>query len=300
MSPRPRFHVHTGNDPTPQALIRGLSRAVFVQEQGLDPTWERDGLDSSSQHVVALADDHTVIGTARLTAERQIEWLVVHPQWRGQGIGALLVQTLLDAGSERDWNEIGVLACAGVRDFFAQQGFLPAGTASEGNLQRMRRRIGGAVRVEDLVAATAIAASIVRRARRQLLIHSPVLEPGLWDSPLVVRNLRRFVTARHDKQVQILLHDQAAVRQATLPLLTLSQRLPSAFQFREPVDPVDRGVTCAYVVNDRGDYYFRPIARHFFGEAAFDQSARARQLHDSFSRIFKHSRECVELRALGI
>lgn len=216
------------------------------------------------------------------------------------GIEGLLLQALLDAASERGWNEIRVQASAHVRDFFAQQGFLPARPASEGNLQRMRRLIGGALRVEDLAAAITITASIVRRARRQLLIHSPVLEPGLWDSPLVVHNLRRFVTARHDKQVQILLQDQAAARQAALPLLTLSQRLPSAFQFREPVDPIDRGVTCAYVLNDRGDYYFRPIARHFSGEAAFDQPARARQLHDSFSRVFKHSRDCVELRALGI
>ena len=79
--------------------------------------------------------------------------------------------------------------------------------------------------------------------------------------------LRRFVTARHDKQLRVIVHDAAAIASAGAPLLALAQRLPSVIQFREVSDPVDRALVSACLLNDAGDFYFRLIGHRLDGEA---------------------------------
>jgi len=165
---------------------------------------------------------------------------------------------------------------------------------------RMPRVPGGAVAIDNADEAVAITTALVDRARRQLWIHSRVLDPGLLDAPPVLEALRRFATARHDKQVQLIVHDTAAIAQAGSPLLGLAQRLPTVFRVRQVTDPIDRALASACLLNDAGDYYFRLSGLRFDGEAGLAMPARSRPLQDGLQRVWERSRDCSELRALGL
>lgn len=306
MSQAARFRIELADASAHPSPLRELRHAVFAEELGLTLMGGLDERDATSRHVQALADDQSLIGAARLTPDHRIERLAVRKDWRGRGAGRALLQTLLREAAMHGGNLATVLTPLSARDFFAGQGFLAEGpmssasSASATHLQPMYRRLAGAARVQDLTAAIAMTASIVQRARRQLLIHCHSFEPDLWDSPWVLHSLRRFAVARHDKQARILLHDSTSLQQSASPLLSLAQRLPSVFQFREPLDPIDRGYPSAHVLNDQGDYYFRPIARRVEGEGAIDLRAAAGPLRDSFSRIWERAGDCSGLRTLGI
>ena len=101
-------------------------------------------------------------------------------------------------------------------------------------------------------------------------------------------------------EVQVLVQDAAAAQRSLAPLLTLAQRRPSVFAFREVREPVDRAYASAFIANDMGGYYFRPLGHRFEGETDLDNPGRARQLRDDFGRVWERSRPCTEYRALGI
>ncbi|WP_305804917.1 GNAT family N-acetyltransferase [Stenotrophomonas sp. YIM B06876] len=297
------FHIEPADYATQQALLHELRHAVFVEEQQVPAELEVDTLDPLSWHVLARDKGGSVIGTGRLTPDRRIGRMAVRAQWRGQGVGGALLQALLRQAGDREWEAVTLHAQLTARDFYVRHGFLPEGSEFEeaGIMhQTMCRRLSGAATVEGVAAAIAATTALVARARRRLLIHSRHLDPKVLDAPPVMEALRRFATARNDKQVSILVHDASVVQQAHSPLLALAQRLPSVFHFREPVDPVDRNYPSAYVLNDNGDCYFRLLDYRFDGEATFEQPSRTRPLEAEFTRMWERSRQCSELRALGI
>ncbi|MCC4596787.1 GNAT family N-acetyltransferase [Xanthomonas campestris pv. phormiicola] len=259
-------------------------------------------VDALSCHVLARADDGQPLGSARLSPEQYIGCMAVLPAWRGRGVGSALLAALVEEARRRRWPRLELQAPPATLDFYARHGFLAIGARSAGaggERQPMRRLLGAAAAVEDAATAVAASAAVVAQARRQLLIYSRALDPGLLDSPPLLEQLRRFAVAAHDKQLRVLLHDAAAPQRAAAPLLALAQRLPSVFRFREVVDPVDRGYAAAYLVDDGGGYYFRALGHRYDGETDLLGGGRARQLRDAFARVWERSRDCTELRTLG-
>ncbi|MGV8958792.1 MAG: GNAT family N-acetyltransferase [Stenotrophomonas sp.] len=297
------FRIEPADYATQQALLHEVRHTVFVEEQRVPAEMEVDALDPLSWHVLARDDSGRAIGTGRLTPDRRIGRMAVRAEWRGQGVGDALLRALLQQAGDRDWEAVSLHAQLTAREFYVRHGFLPDGPEfEEAGIahQNMCRRLSGAAAVEGVDAAIAATTAIVARARRRLLIHTRHLDPKVLDAPVVMDALRRFATARNDKQALILVQDASVVQQAQSPLLGLAQRLPSVFHLREPVDPVDRNYPSAYVLNDNGDCYFRLLDYRLDGEAAFEQPARTRPLEAGFTRIWERSRECSELRALGI
>lgn len=300
MPAAPGFRIET-LDPARQA---GELRALREQAGlPLPQAPAEAALDALSHHVLARADDGQPLGSARLSPERRIGCMAVLPAWRGRGVGSALLAALIEEAQHRRWPRLELQAPPAALAFYARHGFLPLGArvadAHGGERHPMRRIFGGAAAVEDAAAAIAASAALVAQARRQLLIYSRALDPGLLDSAPVLEQLRRFAVAARDKQVRVLLHDAAAPQRAAAPLLALAQRLPSVFAFREVVDPVDQGYAAAYLVNDGGGYYFRALGHRYDGETDLLGGGRARQLRDAFARVWERSRDCTELRALG-
>lgn len=300
MPAAPGFRIET-LDPARQAdELRALR-----EQAGVPTPADAAGqaLDALSHHVLARADDGRPLGSARLGPEQRIDAMAVLPAWRGRGVGSALLAALIEQAQRRRWPRLDLQAPLAALDFYARHGFLPLGArianAHGGEWQPMRRLLGGAAAVEDAATAIAASAAVVAQARRQLLIYSRALDPGLLDSAPLLAQLRRFAVAAHDKQVRVLLHDAAAPQRAAAPLLALAQRLPSVFRFREVVDPVDQGYAAAYLVNDGGGYYFRALGHRYDGETDLLGGGRARQLREAFARVWERSRDCSELRALG-
>ncbi len=283
--------------------LRRVRETVFVQEQQVPIEEEWDALDPLCLHVIARDAEGQPIGTGRLTPERRIGRMAVLRHWRGRGVGDALLVTLMEQARAQRWPEISLNAQVSAQAFYARHGFVPVGDRFvEAGIdhQAMRRRLDGATAIEDARAARSILTALAHQARRSLTIYSRDLDPGLFDAPEVLEALRRAATGAQPFEIRIILQDVASPQRQLAPLLPLAQRLPSVFLFRAVQDPVDRNYPSAFVANDAGGYYFRPLGHRFDGEADLDGAGRARQLREEAGRIWERARPCTELRALGI
>ncbi len=285
------------------AALHAVRQQVFVQEQGVPAALERDALDPDCVHVLALDSADTPIGTGRMAPDGRIGRMAVLAAWRSRGVGEALLQGLVDAAAQRGLAEVHLHAQLPAREFYARQGFIPEGAHFEEagiGHQQMRRTLAGSSTIDSLEAAIAATTAVIHRARRQLWIHSPLLDPGLLDAAPVQAALRRFVTQRHECLARVILHDAAAVQARSAPLLALAQRLPSALHLREVADPQDSSLSSACLINDTGDYYFRLTSTSVHGQAAFAQPARSQAMLLQLQRVWDRSRDCSELRNLSV
>ncbi len=296
--PGPGFRIAALDPVRDGAELRALRAAAGT---AVDLADAAAALDALGDHLVARSEDGQAVGAARLGADRRIAALAVLPDWRGRGVGSALLRGLIEQAQRRHWPQLELQAPAAALAFCARHGFLPppGGVAATAEAVPLRRRFDGAVAVEDAAMAIAASIAVLAQARRQVLIHSRMLDPGLLDDARVVEQMRRFAVAAHAKQVRVLLHDAAAPQRVGAPLLALAQRLPSVFEFREVSDPVDRSDATAYLVTEGGGYYFRGLGHRYDGETDLLGGGRARQLRATFERVWERARPCSELRALG-
>lgn len=283
--------------------LRAVRETVFVQEQQVPIEEEWDALDPLCRHVIARDQNRLPIGTGRLTPERKIGRMAVLADWRRQGVGEAMLAALIEQARELGWPAVSLNAQVSAEDFYARHGFIPDGERfHEAGIehQTMRRALQGATAVENAAGAVAALLAITAQARRSLRIYSRELDPGLLDNPRALDALRRFATRIRGAEVQILLQDAGTPQRALAPLLTLAQRLPSVFVFREVREPVDKAYASAFIANDLGGYYFRTLGHRYEGDTDLEGAGRARQLRDEFGRFWERARPCTEYRALGI
>lgn len=299
----PSFHVEAIDYESGLPDLRAVRETVFVQEQQVPLEEEWDALDPLCRHVIARDGEGRPIGTARLTPEHKIGRMAVLGPWRGRGVGDAMLAALMTEARAQGWAQVSLNAQVSAQSFYTRHGFVPFGERfMEAGIehQAMRRALAGATAIEDLSGAIAMVSTLIAQARTSLRIYSRELDPGLLDAPPVLDALRHFATSARGGDVQVLLHDPSAPQRSLAPLLPLAQRLPSAFAFRAVSAPVDKAYASAFIANDGGGYYFRPLGHRFDGEAEVHGPGRARQLRESFGRVWERSRPCTELRALGI
>jgi len=80
---------------TESALLYEVRSAVFIKEQGVDVSIERDGKDHQCYHSLAHDSSGKVLGTGRLSPEGKIGRLAVMKDWRGLGIGSGIMRNLI-------------------------------------------------------------------------------------------------------------------------------------------------------------------------------------------------------------
>lgn len=99
---------------------------VFVDEQKVPVELELDEFDPLSCHALALAGDEA-IGTGRLLPDGHIGRMAVLAGWRGRGVGALLLQALIDEAQRRGMTRVVLNAQTHALGFYARFGFVPEG-----------------------------------------------------------------------------------------------------------------------------------------------------------------------------
>lgn len=301
MSDAPGFRVEAVDYAAALPDLRSVRDTVFVQEQLVPQDMEWDDLDPLCRHVLARDVDGRAIGTGRLTPEHKIGRMAVLADWRGRGVGDALLRALIDEARRLGWREVSLHAQVAAIGFYVRQGFLPYGAPFvEAGIdhQAMRRMVDKPNPVETRAAALTATLGVIAGARRGLLIYSRDLDPGLLDTPEALAALRRFAT--QGGETRVLLQDPGTPQRALSPLIGLAQRLPSAFAFRAVEEPGDLAYASAFVVNDRGGWYFRTLGHRFDGETHLQGEPRARQLRAAFDPMWERARPCTEFRALGI
>lgn len=106
-----------------------VRRAVFVEEQGFPADTEPDGLDALSWHTVLYEDDVPVAAGRIYWAEGgfHLGRICVLRDWRGRGIGDLLMRMLIAKGLEHAAPSLELGAQSRAASFYARYGFQAEG-----------------------------------------------------------------------------------------------------------------------------------------------------------------------------
>ena len=124
---RENFRVEPADWTTDLAALRAVREPVFIVEQNVPLEDEWDALDPRSRHVIARADDGTPIGTARLTPDRMIGRMAVVADWRGRGVGAALLEAILDQARAQGYPAVELHAQTHAIPFYEKFGFVEIG-----------------------------------------------------------------------------------------------------------------------------------------------------------------------------
>jgi predicted GNAT family N-acyltransferase len=111
--------------------LAAIRRAVFIEEQGVPETMEWDADDAAAVHFLALADDATPIGCARLLPDGHLGRMAVLPDWRRLGVGRALLVAALGAARGRGHTLLMLSAQTQAAEFYARAGFVSVGEPYE-------------------------------------------------------------------------------------------------------------------------------------------------------------------------
>lgn len=122
---RPQLEVQVLSWAEARAEAARVREAVFVVEQGVPPEIELDDWDERCDHALARRADGTVVGTGRLLPDGHIGRMAVLPAWRGTGVGAAILEALLERARARGMRRVVLNAQTQAAAFYRRFGFAP-------------------------------------------------------------------------------------------------------------------------------------------------------------------------------
>lgn len=312
------FVVELATWPADMTELRAIRTEVFVREQAVPEEEEWDDLDELSQHVIARSADGQPIATGRLTPNGFIGRMAVLREWRGKGVGASVLRTLIECARERHLRRIDMHAQTHAIAFYEAAGFVargeefdecgiahrnmsleldPPASREEPVLHTPEAQVLSSTSRDEAMAATI---AIIRGARRELDIFTRDLDPDLLCQPAVLDALREVATSGPNTRIRIIVLDPIRARTEGQRVVALAHRLTSVFAFRVPDEEIDRRYAGWFVINDRGGWFERKLAIRFDGEGNTWAPGRTALLQESFNATWERSAECDELRRLEI
>ena len=126
-----------------QAHAAPIRFTVFVEEQKVPAEIELDEHDAHCVHALAWSDANQAVGTGRLLPDGHIGRMAVLRAWRGQGVGAALLERLVGAARERGDAEVVLSAQTHAVEFYRRHGFAEEGEVYQdaGIAHRDMRRV---------------------------------------------------------------------------------------------------------------------------------------------------------------
>lgn len=119
--------------------------AIFMGEKDAAGV-ELDELDKDCVHAIAYDDAGKAIGTARLLPDGQIGRMAVVKEWRRRGVGAGLLEGLVNEARKRGLAEVRLSAPVQALEFYRERGFVADGKIQPvgGGLQQpLKKPLGG-------------------------------------------------------------------------------------------------------------------------------------------------------------
>lgn len=122
------FSIRLCNWDQARVDARRIRELVFVREQGVPLELEMDDQDTHCDHALAFAEDGLAVGTGRLLPDGHIGRMAVLEAWRGKGVGALLLQALIEQARQRHHVSVRLNAQAYAAGFYRRYGFAVSGS----------------------------------------------------------------------------------------------------------------------------------------------------------------------------
>jgi predicted GNAT family N-acyltransferase len=124
------IHIRAAYSADDMEAVRNIRQQVFIDEQGVFPDEEWDGLDGTAQHYLAYMGP-IAVATARLRRVQEngdheyakIERVCVLKAFRGKGIGYQLLQSLIEDAIAEGLNDLRLEAQNIAIPFYEQLGF---------------------------------------------------------------------------------------------------------------------------------------------------------------------------------
>jgi predicted GNAT family N-acyltransferase len=126
----PLYSVRLVTWQAAESQLRTIRTEVFIREQLVPEELEWDNENPHAIHALAVDLSGNAIGTARLLlhgALAHIGRMAVLPAWRGQGVGASLLQVLLDEAKQRGAGSVFLNAQTYAVPFYERFNFVREG-----------------------------------------------------------------------------------------------------------------------------------------------------------------------------
>ncbi|MDB5839202.1 MAG: acetyltransferase family protein [Herminiimonas sp.] len=120
-------HITIGNWTQQRTAARAVRDEVFIVEQAIPVELEWDDMDALCVHAVAYDAQGQAIGTGRLLPDGHIGRMAVSRLARGAGIGAMILQALMEQARARGDQAVLLNAQTHAEDFYARHGFVREG-----------------------------------------------------------------------------------------------------------------------------------------------------------------------------
>lgn len=104
---------------------------VFIKEQKVPAELEIDSVDPVCLHVVVYDERDNAIGTGRLMPNHHIGRIAVLKEYRGQHIGAMILEKLIKAARRREVDSVVLNAQLQAKGFYEKFGFVAEGAEFE-------------------------------------------------------------------------------------------------------------------------------------------------------------------------
>ena len=117
------IRVTLGDWDAQRADAQAVRHEVFVLEQKVPLDMEWDEMDARCVHAVAYDAAGQAMGTGRLLPDGHIGRMAVRQAARGQGIGAQMLETLVQAAQKRGDREVMLNAQTQAEPFYGRYGF---------------------------------------------------------------------------------------------------------------------------------------------------------------------------------
>lgn len=313
-----RFRVEPADWHVDERRLRAVREAVFVEEQSVPEEDEWDDHDPVSRHVLALDLEEKPIGTARLTPDGGIGRMAVVKTWRGKGVGAAMMQCLMDLARNLGLHALNLHSQTHAIGFYQQYGFEAEGPQfDECGIphQKMARKLTPfAPRTDpgeappppseehetessdDVLDAVR---ALINDAHLTVDVYSRDLEQRIYGQGTILRALRDFLVGHDRRRARFLVQDpEFAVKHGHL-LFQMHHRLPSRCAIRKVSrDYLD--YHSGFVIVDQQALLFREFDGRYEGVWNRYEPFRARELLRYFDEVWAHSVEDPDLRRLDI
>ncbi len=292
------YTVRLGDWTRDLDALRRIRTQVFIEEQKVPVELEWDEIDSHCVHVLALAGAQP-IATGRLTPDGYIGRMAVLAPWRGRGVGAEILQKLLQIARDRGDRECRLNAQTHARGFYARFGFEAEGTEFlEAGIphQAMRLRLGPK---ENIVAGPVALAdaleSLAQSARHRFNLYSDDLAPLLCDRLPFAAALRKCALSGPRASIRILCRDAQAAAGTGHALLRLAAAIPSHVELRR-LAATDEPPTSLYAWTDTGNAFHQPDAGQYSAVILHQAPIRVRELAREFQALWERAEPDPEIR----
>ncbi len=118
------FLIRSASWQADRARLEFVRRQVFIIEQKIPESEERDDADENSSHVLAFSEKRDVVGTGRLEPTGKIARLAVLREYRGQGVGSAMLIRLVEEARQRGLDQVYLHAQTHALSFYKKFGFV--------------------------------------------------------------------------------------------------------------------------------------------------------------------------------